>query len=318
METMQPLNTFLPRLIENVLLKGELKMKRTIAALMLLIVASNVNAQSMNNDFGRSDSNEEVLSASDLRSRFELVGRVYVTDAKGQLMYQGNEARMWKFGSTGDLVSNWSYQAPGIKDIAIKHTWTFGSDGKMIAHIQQFESMKRKEKSREVETGKLIREEKIEVKDFAPINWIAHTDSKQRVVVRFSPELGDKTDYIEIDTLPMTINNPVVFDSKGRLWAQGRSLEGRYISMKTHMGQFSVSYVPFKGSKEIGYVKGSEMVINADKELKLYIRSDSPILTTSKPAKIFGLVDQSKKSERVNSVYSSSSSKEKEFLENIE
>jgi hypothetical protein len=292
-----------------------------IKVLLMMLVTLGIqqgNAQSMSNDFSRSDSKEEVLSAKELRSRFELSGKVFVTDSKGQLMYQGNEGRMWKFGSIGDLVSNWSYQAPNIKDIAIKHIWTISEDGKLTAHIQQFESMKRKEKSREVETGKLIREEKIEVKDFAPINWVAHSDLKQRVVVRLTPELGEKTDFIQIDTLPMTINNPVVFDSKGRLWAQGRSLEGRYISMKTHLGQFSVSYVPFKGAKEIGFVKGSEMTINADKELKLFVRSDLPILTTSKPAKIYGVVDQSKKSERVNSVYSSSSSKEKEFLENID
>ena len=272
-------------------------MNKIITALMMLVIALNVNAQSMNNDFSNSDSKEEVLSANDLRSRFELIGKVFVTDAKGQLMYQGNETRMWKFGSTGDLVSNWSYKAPGIYEIAIKHTWTINSDGKLIAHIQQFESMKRKEKSREVATGKIIRDENIEVKDFAPINWVAYSDSKQKVIVRFSPELGNKIDYIEVETLPMTINNPVVFDSIGRLWAQlGRSLEGRYISMKTHLGQFSVSYVKFRGAKEIGYVKGSEMVINAEKDLKLYIRSDSPILATSKPAKIYGIVDQNKKS----------------------
>lgn len=293
-------------------------MVKMLLVIIVILGIQQAHAQSLNNDFGRSDSKEEVLSAKELRSRFELSGKVYVTDSKGQLLYQGNEERMWKFGSTGDLVSNWSYQAPNIKDIAIKHTWTISDDGKLTAHVQQFESMKRKEKSREVETGKLVREEKIEIKDFAPINWVVHSDSKQRVVVRLSPELGEKTDFIQIDTLPMTINNPVVFDSKGRMWAQSRSLEGRYISMKTHLGQFLVSYVPFKGAKEIGFVKGSEMTINADKELKLYVRSDLPILTTSKPAKIYGIVDQSKKSERVNSVYSSSSSKEKEFLENIE
>lgn len=293
-------------------------MVKMLSVIIMTLGIQQAYAQSMSNDFGRSDSKEEVLSAKELRGRFELRGKVYVTDSKGQLLYQGNEERLWKFGSTGDLVSNWSYQAPNIKNIAIKHTWTISDDGKLTAYVQQFESMKRKEKSHEVETGKLVREEKIEIKDFAPITWVVHSDSKQRVVVRLLPELGEKIDFIQVDKLPITINNPVVFDSKGRMWAQSHSLEGRYISMKTHLGQLSVSYFPFKGAKEIGYVKGSEMTINADKDLKLYVRSDLPILTTSKPAKIYGIVDQSKKSERSNSVYSSSSSQEKEFLESIE
>lgn len=293
-------------------------MLKIIVSTLLFIGIQNANAQSTSNDFGRSDSKEEALTAKDIRTQFELGGKIFVTDGKGKLLYQGNEVRMWKFGTTGDLVSNWSFQSPGIKDVAIKHTWTLSDDGKLIAHIQQFDSMKRKGKGREVETGKLIREEKIEVKDFAPINWVAYADQKERVIVRLTPDLGDKADFIQIDTLPMTLNNPVVFDSKGRLWAQGRDLEGRYLAMKTHLGQFAISYVPFKGAKEIGYVRGSEMTINAGKDLKLFVRSEAPILTTSKPAKIYGFVNEGKKSERVNSVYSSASSGEKEFLENIE
>lgn len=292
-------------------------MKKIIISFIILN-ALITNAQSMNNDFGRSDAKGEHISAQDLRSRFELYGKVYVTDAKGKLLFQGNEERMWKFGKSGDLVSNWSYQEPNIKDIAIRHTWTILDDGTIMAHIQQFESMKRKEQSREVETGKLIREEKIEVKDFAPINWIVRADSKSRVVVRLLPELGEKADYIQIESLPVSLNNPVVFDSKGRLWAQHDGLEGRYISMKTHLGQFAISYFPFKGAKEVGFVNGSEVTINMNGDHKLYIRSDKPILTTNKPAKIYGIVDESKKSERTNSIYASSSSKEKEFLENLD
>lgn len=292
-------------------------MVKLILVIVVTLGIQQLFAQSMNNDFGGTDSKEEVLPAKELRSRFELRGKIYVTDSKGQLLYQGNEQRLWKFGSQGDLMSNWSYKAPNIKEIAIKHTWNISEDGKLTAHIQQFESMKRKENSREIETGKIVREEKVEIKDFAPINWVVHSDSKQRVIVRLSPELNEKTDFIQIDNLPITINNPVVFDSKGRLWAQSGNLEGRYISMKTHLGQFSVSFTPFKGAKEIGFVKGSQMTIYKDNEFTLYVRSELPILTTSNPAKIYGIVDQSKRSEGVNSVQSSSSSKENTFLESM-
>lgn len=162
------------------------------------------------------------MTAKDIPNRFELNGKIFVTDGKGKLLYQGNEVRLLKFGTTGDLVSNWFSQSPVIKDIAIKHTMTLSDDGKLMTHIQQFDCMKRRGETREIETGKLIREEKIEVKDFAPVSWVAYSDSKERVIVRLTPDLGDKTDFIQIDTLPLTLNNPVVFDSKGRLWGQVR------------------------------------------------------------------------------------------------
>lgn len=79
-----------------------------------------------------------------------------------------------------------------------------------------------------------------------------------------------------------------------------------------------MSYAPFKGAKEIGFVKGSELTINVSRDLKIFVRSEAPILTTNKPAKIYGFVNKQKKSDRVNSVYSSTSSEEKEFLEHID
>lgn len=293
-------------------------MLKNIITTLLLIGIQNAYSQSISNDFGRSNTKEELITTKDIRNRFELHGKIFVSDGNGRLLYQGNEVRMWKFGATGDLSSNWSFQSPGIKEIALKHTWTLSDEGILMAHIQQFESMKRKNNSREVETGKLIREEKIEIKDFTPINWLAYSDSKRRVIVRLTPDLGDKTDFIQIDTLPMTLNKPVVFDSKGRFWAQSRDLEGRYLAMKTHLGQFAISFIPFKGAKEIGFVKGNEITINSGKDFNLFIKSETPILTTTKPAKIYGFVNEEKKSDRVNSVYSSASSGEKEFLEHID
>ena len=292
-------------------------MLKLLVSTLLIIASQNSFAESQSTSFGRTNSNFEVLSQKDLRERFELSGQIYVTDHSGRLLFQAPESRLWKFGSQGDLLSNWSYQAKGLPDIAIKHRWTLSKDGLITAHIQQFESMKRRSNGRDVKTGKLVREETILVKDFAPINWVAHQDNKQHIVVRLSPHLGDKADMMEIQTLPVTLTNPVVFDSQGRLWAQGHDLEGNYLAMKTHMGQFAISYSPFRGAKEIGYVQGNEMTLNVNKNLKLYVRSDSPILATQRPAKLYGFVKQDRKSERVHSVQSSASNKEKDFLKNL-
>jgi hypothetical protein len=293
-------------------------MYKILLASLILVGAEQLLAQSMSNDFGSSDQKKEFINVKDLRTQFELLGEIFVTDNDGKLLFQGNEARVWKFGKKGDLVSNWSFKSPDINPIAIRHTWTLSGDGKLVVHIQQFDSMKYKGTNGDVELGKLIKEENIEVKDFKTIEWLAGEDTKTRVTVRFTPRLDDKSEFIQVDALPVTLNNPVIFDNKGRLWAQGRNLEGRYISLKTHLGQIALSYTPFKGAKEIGFAQGSEITINADPDLVIYFRNESPILSTNKAAKIYGLVDMKKKSDRFNSLYSSSSSREKEFLKGLE
>ncbi len=279
-------------------------------------------AQSVHHDMGRSNARSNAqsqsLSPKDLRSRFELVGKIYITDSEGRLLSQGQEERKWRFGPTGDLVSNWSYQEPNTKGLAIRHTWTVSNEGVIKAYLQQFESMKHSDKKQDIPFGKLIREEKIEVKDFAPITWVIPSDSKQQWVVRFSPELSDPVESLKVGELPITLSNLVVFDNRGRLWAQGENLEGRYLAMKTHQGQFAVSYAPFKGASEMGTVQGNVMSLQVANDLKITVKSDRPILTTTYPVKVYGKVDLSKRSDRLNSVRASASWTEKSFLAQIE
>ncbi len=290
-------------------------MYKFILTAMVLVSATLVQAQ--NNDFVRSESKKELLAASDIRRRFELHGEVYVTDSSGKLLYTGNETRLWKFGSKGDLSGNWTFQSPDIEEVALRQTWTIADDGKITAHIEQFDSIKRTVDRTDLILGKKLREEKFQLKDFTPVIWVARETANERVVVRLIPMLEEKADYIEANALPITLADSVVYDNQGRLWSNTRDLEGRYVAMKTHLGLVAFSYVNFKGAQEIGYVQGSEAIINANPNLKITIRSSAPILATNRRAKIYGLVDMSKKSERYNSVISSASSTEKGFLDTL-
>lgn len=292
-------------------------MKFFILAILLSLNADNSYAESTSNDFGRSDGEKEILSSKDLRSRLEILGEIFLTNAEGKLLLQANESRLWKFGSKGDIISNWSFSSPFFKEVALKQNWKLSEDGKVTITIQQFDSMKRKEGSRDVVTGKLIREKQFELNDFSAISWVAHETKDEKVIVRLTPRLGEKKDLIDVSNFPITLGNPIVYDSKGQLWAQVRTLEGKYLAFKTHLGQVALSYVPFRGAKEIGFVQGSQITINSETNFELYIRSDTQIVSTLLPVKIYGLLNMSKKSEAVTSVLSSSSSKEKDFLEHL-
>jgi hypothetical protein len=95
------------------------------------------------------------------------------------------------------------------------------------------------------------------------------------------------------------------------------SIEGTFVSLKTHLGFIAISFSSFKGAKELGTATGSSTSLNVIPKLRLTILSDKPVMLSSLPAKIYGIVDLNKKSERLGSVYGSSSSREEDFLLNL-
>lgn len=283
----------------------------------LAFTALSPTAFSQNNDFVRSDGQIVPLSKEDLRKQIEVTGEIFVTDGTGRLLNQSNESRIWKFGKAGDLDSNWSFESPGHKAVALKHIWTISPEGKILVHLTQYDQFTRGPKPRQITAGKVLREEKIEVKNFEAISWVAHSNDSQRTVLRLTPRLSEKKDLIDMSDLPISLKDAVVYDSKGKVWTSFDELEGKYLGLRTHAGQLGISYVPFKGAKEIGFVSGNEIELSTEDGGKITLKSSVPILASQRPAKIYGFIDLNKKTESLNSLLSSSSSKEKEFLENF-
>ena len=297
-----------------------MKNKQVICSLTLVLLtvfAPYSNAESTSNDFGRSDDVRPALTAKDIRDRLEISGEIFITDANGNLKSQLEESRLWKFGSKGDIESNWSHTSAQSEDIAFRQRWHLNDDGSIEILLQQFESMKRKQNSRDLIIGKLIREEKITLKNFNAITWVAKESRNEKTVILLTPKLAEKPELLEVTGLPVTLTDLVIYDNKGRLWAQAGSLEGTYISIKTHLGQIALSFSPFKGAKEIGTVNGSQITLKGSNDLRIEVRSKAAIFTGTKPAKVYGILDTAKRSEAFNSVYSSASSTESNFLEHL-
>lgn len=286
-------------------------------ALAKEVVAAEENAVSSH--FDHQDKKVKVLSAADLRKRFELHGNIYITDKDGNFSAIANESRMWMFGGEGKIIGNWSFKAPGLTEIGLVHEWDISPTGKISYSIKQYDRVTQaKPHSAEVTLGKLLREEKKELKDFSAVSWEAFSDNKQKIIVRFTPEISNEMEFTTIVALPISLENPVLFDNKGQLWAQGsRTSEGRYLGLRTHMGQIAISFSPFKGAKELGFVQGSQITLNLDGEQKVFLRSTKPILSVEKATKIYGIYDKNKKTKQVSSVFSFNSQEESIFQEQL-
>jgi hypothetical protein len=118
--------------------------------------------------------------------------------------------------------------------------------------------MKRKGNSREVEYSKKIKEESFDLSNFSSLNWLVQEDKEKKIFVRLTPRMIEEEESLKLSNLPLSLRDPVIFDNNGKLWGNTQSLEGQYLSIKTHAGKIALSFSPFKGSEEIGIASGKK------------------------------------------------------------
>ena len=292
-------------------------MNKILVLLLLLAARVTFASDNTSNDFGHSSDNPPPLSADQIAYRFHVSGEVFVTDKTGEkLLSRSEETRDWQFGANIEkpIASNWLYQRAGLPTVALHHEWTISKDGTIAVNIQQYDNMIQGKDS-EVQFGKLVREQKITLKDFAVVNWVVESDDK-RVVIRLTPDLWMNSDAIDVNALPLAGKNAVVFDSGGHLWGTVDGFSGQFFGVNTVQGTVALSYHPFKGAKLIGEAKEGRITLKNGKD-KIMIQSERPLLPTNVKANVYGLIDLSKKTERLHSVRTFTSDKEDQFLKDL-
>jgi len=274
-------------------------------------------ADNVSNDFGHSTDGFRALTFEDIAYRFHVSGEIFIVDKAGEkLLSRSEESREWQFGSSIEkpLVSNWFFQKPGLPTVALHHEWQINKDGSVVVTIRQFDKMTQL-KGSEVEFGKLIKEQKITLKDFSPINWVIEDESR-RVVVRLTPDLWPNAEAIDVAALPIVGKNVVIFDQSGRLWGTIDGFSGQYFGVNTVQGTLALSFQPFKGAKLLGEAKEGHIRIKIGKE-KITVQSERPFLPQNTKVNVYGIVDRAKKTERLHSVRTFTSDKEEQFLKSM-
>ncbi len=291
--------------------------------LLLLLTFTLVTfcyGQSVSNDFTRTDTVAKKIEGKEIRESLEVQGSIYHFDKSGKkIIGKENEERIWKFGREGNLLSNWKFD--GVNgNFAIRHEWTINPDGSLTVHLQQFDTMKRKDgTSREIVTGKLLKEDTIQVVNLSQIQWTVLESSSEKMTVLLTPSLNlHYSELMDVTKLPVILKDPILSDSKGRVWGNAHSVEAAYVAFTTHLGQVALSYYPFAGAKQIGYANGNTISLELDNATTLTIKSANAMIGSEKRAKIYGILDLKKKSDRLTSVGVSASSEEKEFLAHLD
>ncbi len=289
--------------------------------ILTLIILNSIQTFARNdeNSFGKSDSAIKEVSADKLRYRFGIKGQILVFDKTGKsFLGQAQEERNWNFNNDKPIEANWQFKQKDIPEFSLRHTWDFNKDKQLVAKISQYESMKKNDKG-EVQLGKLVKENTYVVENFDPINWVLVQDDKHRIIVKFSFELWGDKESQNVGSLPINGKEMIIYDNKSQLWASRiDNTDGNniYFGVTTHKGSVYLSFIPFKGAKEIGTAKKNRITVEQG-GTKLNIQNGESFLPLGITAKVYGFIDLNKSTDRPFSVKSSGSDIEANFLKHI-
>jgi hypothetical protein len=250
------------------------------------------------------------MTAQELKARFELKADIYTLDTDNKKIVSGpNTTRISRTSvDSGKIHGDWGSSFNGNK-VFLRHSWEILDDASIKVTIEEYAEEKDKTFS-----GLLERKEFI-LENFEPIVWKPKQKNPNNVVVRFIPSLREVSKAISMNAIPLSATDAVITDSDGYLWADEMSFNGKYSGFKTHRGALVISYLPFKGAKELGTAEGKQILLKAGKNFTIKIVSATDFLPSGLTAKIYGTYDPAQKSKRVNSVHGWDSDSEARILE---
>jgi hypothetical protein len=227
------------------------------------------------------------------RSRFHVKGEIFVLDAAGtKLKSATSEIHEWQAGiKSSKIDTTWSVGSKGVSEIALHQVWQIKDDNSLEVNLQQYTSAERVEgDNNDYKYGRLVREERKTLENFAPITWVAETGKDYRVVLRLTPELEAINEGGSLDKIPIGADrgNFTVTDNQGYLWSDNTRFGGVLAGLTCHRGSFVISLYPFKGAKQLGFAMGKKMELNLAEKLRVKIVSDTDLVPGEMRVKVYG------------------------------
>ncbi len=257
----------------------------------------------------------ESLTAKDIRERLEVRADIYTLDETGTKIVEGpKRTNYWVPNKeTGLIRGQWSSQfgeKKGEEQLLMGFEFKTNDDGTMVAKLTEYSKLEADDGTKKTELSNPIQEKEISIKNFEPITMVAKGIKNKTVVVRYIPSLREIKHPMSVDNLPVAGRGIRISDNKGYLWAEDVDLNGKYIGVTTHRGTLAVSYVPFKGAREMGSVEGNVMSLNVSKDFQIKLTSESSFLPSGVSAKVYAVYNPNKVTHSFNSLGSFDSSKE--------
>ncbi len=256
------------------------------------------------------------LSAKDIRDRLQLNADIYLMDESGKKILSGpRNTNYWRPNvEGGNIESDWSTgNESGM--IAIRHHWSVEDDGTIKVSLEEYANMSESKEGPEFKNS--LEKKEFIIENFAPIVWKVKSIKNKNYMIRFIPSLREISHPISVDNLPIAATGVSVSDNQGYLWVEDLEFNGKYTGVRSHRGTLGISYVPFKGAKEMGFAEGNKIILSIDKKFQITLKAGTSFLPAGVTAKVYALYIPEKKNKSFNSVHSFDSNKEDRFLSSV-
>ncbi|MBL7543318.1 MAG: hypothetical protein JNL11_05850 [Bdellovibrionaceae bacterium] len=294
-------------------------MKKIILGLVSLSLGLAFSAHAEDISFSEATSPRKEIELNNLRYKLEIQGDLLVFNKNGtRLLFKPDEERRWRFGNEKPITSYWNVIHQGLPTTSLYHEWQFNPHGELQLKIKQFDSMS-PNRNGEVKTGKVLQAKEFTIENMNAPAIVLYQDDHRRVVAQFKIQIWSDESAEDIGKLGINSSRLTIFDNKGNVWASrldNSTGNNVYFGVTTHRGSLYLSYLPFEGAKKIGVAEKNRIRIDQG-DMKINIESADMLLPRGIQANVYGFVDSSKRSERLNQIKSYGSDKEASFLENI-
>jgi hypothetical protein len=250
------------------------------------------------------------LSDQGVRERLQINADIYIVDSSGKKIISGPErTNYWRLSlDKGTLKGGWSSRfSAGL--IAFEQSWEVDNNGSIKVSIGEYA---------QEENGKmtkLLEKKEFIIENFEPITWKVKNIKSQNFIVRFIPTLREISSPISVDNLPIAGTQISISDNNGYLWADDVQLNGKYSGFTSHRGSLALSYVPFKGAREMGIAEGNHITLNVDKKFQINLKAATSFLPAGVVARVYAIYKPDVKSKGFNSLHSFDTNKEDKIQE---
>lgn len=187
-----------------------------------------------------------------------------------------------------NVAQTWVTNIEGLPSVYLTYNLVIEDDMSIHVDVAQYESLKPKPSG-------LIRKGSLSIRNFDSVSWVAKVSPDKNITIRFTPSLPTEPEIGQLKYPVMALTDAIGVDNANRLWTVGVGGAGPIIALGSPHGRLFLSFIPFKGSKEIGYGSGDQIEVRLGAKKMIWLRSREAIIGGGVRAKVFGLLQENVK-----------------------
>lgn len=228
------------------------------------------------------------MDLEQVKSRLQLKVESFVTNADGTQILDSGATKSIYYNKDTVKTGTYKGQFKDLQPANLVFKFTIDDNKVLKLDITEYGNMDYDSKSRETKYSDERRRQSFVIKDFGSISWVTKGSADKNIVVRFLPQFSEDEPK-KLTYTPLAFSDAVMTDNAGRVWSEGLGAAGEVSGFITQYGTLYLSFIEFKGSKQMGTAKEEAIILQLNEKLTVRLRSSKPVIGPGYVAKVYGL-----------------------------